>query len=64
MDAEELHHYFDYCSELVSLIAKTAALCAERTRTRSCSSTVSKIETLTRQMSQKIWQKISLVPEH
>src|SRR6478735_804760 len=31
MDAEELHHYLDYCSELVSLIAKTAALCAERT---------------------------------
>ena len=26
MNAEDLHHYFDYCSELVSLIAKTAAL--------------------------------------
>ncbi len=64
MDAEELHHYFDYCSELVSLIAKTAALCAERTSDAVVLHTVSEIETLAAQMSQKIWQKISLLPEH
>ena len=64
MNAEELHHYFDYCSELVSLIAKTAALCAERTSDPVVLDTVSKIETLAAQMSQKIWQKISLLPEH
>jgi hypothetical protein len=64
MDAEELHHYFDYCSELVSLIAKTAALCAERTSDPVVLNTVSEIETLGAQMSQKIWQKISLLPEH
>lgn len=64
MDAEDLHHYFDYCSELVSLIAKTAALCAERTSDAVVLHTVSEIETLTAQMSQKIWQKISLLPEH
>lgn len=63
MDAEELHHYFDYCSELVSLIAKTAALCAERTSDPVVLNTVSEIETLAAQMSQKIWQKISLLPE-
>ena len=62
MDAEELHHYFDYCSELVSLIAKTAALCAERTSDPVVLNTVSEIETLGAQMSQKIWQKISLLP--
>jgi len=64
MDAEELHHYFDYCSELVSLIAKTAALCAERTSDAVVLTTVSEIETLAAQLSQKIWQKISLLPEH
>jgi hypothetical protein len=64
MNAEDLHHYFDYCSELVSLIAKTAALCAERTADPVVLNTVSEIETLAAQMSQKIWQKISLLPEH
>ena len=64
MNAEELHHYFDYCSELVSLIAKTAALCAERTSDPVVLHTVSEIETLAAQMSQKIWQKISLLPDH
>ncbi|WP_377640823.1 hypothetical protein [Oryzobacter terrae] len=63
MDAEELHHYLDYCSELVSLVAKTAALCAERTSDPVVLGTVSEIETLTAQMSQKIWQKISLLPD-
>ena len=51
MDAEELHHYFDYCSELVSLIAKTAALCAERTSDPVVLNTVSEIETLAAQMT-------------
>ena len=64
MNAEELHHYFDYCSELVSLIAKTAALCAERTSDPVVLHTVSELETLAAQMRQKIWQKISLLPEH
>jgi hypothetical protein len=64
MNAEELHHYFDYCSELVSLIAKTAALSAERTSDPVVLGTVSNLETLAAQMSQKIWQKISLLPEH
>jgi hypothetical protein len=61
LDAEQLHQYLDYCSELVSLIAKTAALCAERTSDPVVLGTVSEIETLTAQMSQKIWQKISLL---
>jgi hypothetical protein len=64
MNAEELHHYFDYCSELVSLIAKTAALCAEHSSDAVVLDTVSNLETLAAQMSQKIWQKISLLPEH
>ena len=64
MNAEQLHFYLDYCSELVSLIAKTAALCAERTSDPVVLGTVSEIETVTSHMSQKIWQKISLLPDH
>jgi hypothetical protein len=64
MSSEELHHYFDYCSELVSLIAKAAALCAEHSSDSVVLGTVSDLETLAAQMSQKIWQKISLLPAH
>ena len=64
MDSESLHHYLDYCSELVSLIAKTAALCAERSSDAVVLGTVSEVETLAAQLSQKIWQKISLLPDH
>jgi hypothetical protein len=62
LDAEQLHHYLDYCSELLSLVAKTAALCAEQTADAVVLGTVSDLETLTAELSQKIWAKISLLP--
>jgi hypothetical protein len=62
LDAAQLHHYFDYCSELLSLVAKTAALCAEHTSDAVVLGTVSDLETLTAELSQKIWAKISLLP--
>ena len=60
---EELEHYLDYCSELLSLVGKTAALCAEESRDAVVLDTVSTIETLTIGMSRKIWQKISVLNE-
>jgi len=60
---EELEHYLDYCSELLSLVGKTAALCAEESRDTVVLDTVSGIETLTIGMSRKIWQKISILNE-
>ena len=60
---EELEHYLDYCSELLSLVGKTAALCAEESRDAIVLDTVSTIETLTTGMSRKIWQKISILNE-
>lgn len=60
---EELEHYLDYCSELLSLVGKTAALCAEESRDSLVLETVSTIETLTTGMSRKIWQKISILNE-
>jgi hypothetical protein len=60
---EELEHYLDYCSELLSLIGKAAALCAEESRDAVVLDTVSTIESLTVGMSRKIWQKISALNE-
>ena len=62
LNAEQLHHYLDYCSEMLSLTAKTAALCAEHSTDSVVLETVSYIETLTTDLSNKIWQKISLLP--
>jgi hypothetical protein len=60
---EELEHYLDYCSELLSMVGKTAALCAEESRDSVVLETVSTIENLTIGMSRKIWQKISILNE-
>lgn len=62
LDADQLYHYLNYCSELLSLTAKTAALCGEHTADGVVLDTVSTIETLTTELSNKIWQKISLLP--
>lgn len=62
LDAEQLHHYLGYCSEMLSLTAKTAALCAEHSADGVVLETISYIETLTTELSNKIWQKISLLP--
>ncbi len=62
LDADQLHHYLDYCSEMLSLTAKTAALCAEHSSDDVVLDTISTVETLTTELSNKIWQKISLLP--
>jgi hypothetical protein len=61
--AQAMENYLDYCSEMLSLIGKIAALCAEESQDSVILDTVSTIETLTTGMSRKIWQKISLLPE-
>jgi len=61
LDAVELGRYLDYCSELLSLVSKTAALCADESTDAVVLDTVSEIESLTLGMSRKIWQKISLL---
>jgi hypothetical protein len=62
LDADQLYHYLNYCSEMLSLTAKTAALCGEHTSDGVVLETISTIETLTTELSNKIWQKISLLP--
>ncbi len=59
----ELVRYLDYCAELLSLIAKVAALYAERVQDPVVIEAVNDIETMTTNLSRKIWQKISLVED-
>lgn len=59
LTAEEMHHYLDYCTELLSLVAKTAALCSERSSDGTVLDAVSGIETLATDLSTKIFQKIA-----
>jgi hypothetical protein len=62
LDRQQMESYLDYCSELLSLTGKAAALCAEKSRDSVVLNTVSTLETLTNGMSRKIWQKIQLLP--
>ena len=57
----EMERYLDYCSEMLSLVGKAAALVAEESRDAVVLDAVAGIETLTTSMSRKIWQKISLL---
>jgi hypothetical protein len=57
----ELARYLDYCSEMLSLTAKVAALYAQSFPDPVVTDAVSDLERVTTNMSQKIWQKISLV---
>lgn len=62
LDRQQMEAYLDYCSELLSLTGKAAALCAEKSRDAVVLDTVSTLEALTNDMSRKIWQKIQLLP--
>ncbi len=57
----ELARYLDYCSEMLSLTAKVAALYAQSTRDAAVIDAVSDLSQLTSNLSNKIWQKISIV---
>lgn len=61
MSAPELGRYLDYCSELVSLASKIAALLVERFNDPVVLSAVNDIETLATGLSGKVWQKITLL---
>ena len=59
----QMSTYLDYCSELLSLVSKTAALYAERSTDPVVLATVSDIENLTNGMSRKIWQKLAMLAD-
>lgn len=59
----ELGRYLDYCSEMLSLASKLAALYAERFDDAVVLQAVDEVEALTSDLSNKIWQKIMILGE-
>jgi len=57
----EMSRYFDYCSELLSILAKVAAVYGQGLRDEVALDAVDQIETLTAGLCQKIWQKTTIL---
>lgn len=57
----ELVRYLDYCSEMLSLSGKLAALYAQDFNDPDVIEAASDIEQLATNLSQKVWQKITIV---
>jgi hypothetical protein len=58
---QELLRYLDYCSEMLSMIGKLAALYAQYSRDPVVIETVNDVEQLAASLSNKIWQKIMII---
>jgi hypothetical protein len=61
MNQFQLTRYLDYCTEMLSLIGKLAALYAEYTRDPQVVEAVNGMEELCGNLSRKIWQKITIL---
>jgi hypothetical protein len=57
----ELARYLDYCSEMLSIVSKIAALYAQNLRDPLTLAAVDEVEGLTNGLSRKIWQKIGFI---
>lgn len=57
----ELTRYLDYCSELLSLVSKLAALHAQDLQDAVVLEAVNDVESLTADLSRKVWQKITIL---
>jgi hypothetical protein len=58
---QELARYLDYCSEMLSITGKLAALFAQSVNDEVVVGAVNDIEELGSNLSRKIWQKITLI---
>lgn len=61
LDAPDLNRYLEFCTDLLALISKLAALHDEHEQDEVILEAVNDIETLTNGLSRKIWQKIAIV---
>ncbi len=57
----QLARYLDYCTEMLALISKLAALHAQYVRDPVVLNAVNEVETLTSGLAGKIWQKIAIL---
>jgi hypothetical protein len=60
----ELARYLDYCSEMLALMGKLAALYVQRFPDAQAVAAVDAIEDLTTGLSRKVWQKIMILANH
>lgn len=63
MSRFELRRYLDYCSEMLSLTGKVAAVYVEHFGDAVALVSANEVETLTTGLCRKIWQKVSLLPD-
>jgi hypothetical protein len=61
LGAQDLSRYLDYCSEMLAVTGKLAALYAQAVSDEGVASAVNDIETLGSNLSRKIWQKITMI---
>lgn len=61
LDAVGMSRYLDYCSELLAITGKLAALYSQAVPDEGVAQAVTDIELLGSSLSRKIWQKISLI---
>ncbi|HEY0105287.1 MAG TPA: hypothetical protein VGB91_04330, partial [Rhizomicrobium sp.] len=61
MSEFELARYLDYCTEMLALIAKLAALYAGPLQDDAVTAAVNEVEALTSDLGRKIWQKIMII---
>jgi len=64
MTAYELSRYLDYCSEMLSLTGKLAALYIQNFDDGIVLNSVNEIESLTTDLSRKIWQKLMILHDY
>jgi hypothetical protein len=63
MSRSELVRYLDYCSEMLSLIGKVAALYVQGFPDPQSMEAVDDVEDLTTSLARKIWQKIMILEQ-
>lgn len=61
MTSYELRRYLDYCSEMLSLTGKIAALYVQKFDDSVALTAAGEIETMTTGLSRKIWQKLLIL---
>jgi hypothetical protein len=61
MSRFELSRYLDYCSEMLSITGKIAALYIQDFDDDGALAAVNEVESLTTGLSRKIWQKLMIL---
>jgi hypothetical protein len=62
-NGQDLARYLDYCSEMLSITGKLAALFAQSVNDDVVISAVNDVENLGSNLSRKIWQKITMIEQ-